>query len=206
MRRTMNEILPGLWHWSAHHPPIGLPVSSYFVEPARAVLDPKIPEEGLDAAFADRPRPEQVVLTSGHHLRDSRAFAETFGIPIRASRGAIEHLGDEGEGIEPFEDGDVVAPGMTAIHVGVLAPDEGALHVTGVGDGALALADAAHLYGDDPGFFRDSLLGDDPEQVKQGLKDQLRALLELDFDALLFAHGDPIPRGGKAALREFAAS
>jgi hypothetical protein len=35
------------------------------------------------------------------------------------------------------------------------------------------------------------------------LRDSLRRLLELDFDHLLFAHGEPLVGEGKAALREF---
>jgi hypothetical protein len=198
----MDEILPGLWHWSTEHAPIGMPVSSYCVEPARVVLDPKVPEEGLDAAFAGRPAPEQVVLTSGHHWRDSAAFAEHFGIPIRTSAQGKQHLGGRLE-VETFQDGEEVAPGVTAIHLGVLAPDEGALHVTGVGPGALALADALHTYDGGLGFFSDGLLGDDPEAVKAGLKARLRSLLDRDFDALLCAHGQPIAPGGKAALQAF---
>jgi hypothetical protein len=44
---------------------------------------------------------------------------------------------------------------------------------------------------------------DDPEQTKRGLRDAYRGLLELDFDALLLAHGTPIARGGRQALRRF---
>ena len=47
-------------------------------------------------------------------------------------------------------------------------------------------------------------MGDDPEGVKDGLRASLRRLLDEDFDALLFAHGDPMPTGGHAALRAFA--
>jgi hypothetical protein len=202
----MNEILPGVWHWTAMHPPIGARVSSYFVQPAAIVIDPKLPEEGLDAAFADRPRPQQVVLTSGHHLRDSQAFAEAFDIPIRASFAAIEHLGDGAPPIRPFNEGEEVAPGVHAIQIGVLAPDEGGLHLTGVPGGAVALADAIHHYGDALGFFSDELLGAHPDRVKEGLKEKLRALLERDFDAVLFAHGDPLVKDGKAALRRFVSS
>ena len=46
-------------------------------------------------------------------------------------------------------------------------------------------------------------LMDDPEQTKRGLRDAYRGLLELDFDALLLAHGLPIAAGGKDALRRF---
>jgi hypothetical protein len=200
----MDEILDGLWHWTTGHDPIGAPVSSYWVETARIVIDPKVPAEGIEAAFAGRPAPEQVVLTSGHHGRDAKAFAEHFRIPVRASAAAAEHLGDALQ-ITPFADDDEVAPGVFAIEIDVLAPDEGALHLTGVGNGALALADAVHRYGGKPAFFADDLLGDDPDQIKAGLRRRLESLLERDFDALLFAHGDPLPTGGKAALREFVA-
>jgi len=39
--------------------------------------------------------------------------------------------------------------------------------------------------------------------VRAGLRESLRALLDLDYDSLLFAHGDPFIGGAKAALREF---
>jgi hypothetical protein len=49
-------------------------------------------------------------------------------------------------------------------------------------------------------------MGDDPSAVRAELRASLRRLLgELDFDHLLFAHGEPIVGGGKAALREFVA-
>ena len=46
-------------------------------------------------------------------------------------------------------------------------------------------------------------MGDDPEGVKRGLRESLRRLLDEDFDALLFAHGEPMSEGGHAALRAF---
>jgi hypothetical protein len=52
----------------------------------------------------------------------------------------------------------------------------------------------------------DYLIGDQPNDIKQGLKDAYRGLLTRDFDHLLFAHGDPLVGGGKAALREFVES
>jgi hypothetical protein len=36
-----------------------------------------------------------------------------------------------------------------------------------------------------------------------GLRESLRQLLDLDFDHLFFAHGDPLIGGGKTALRQF---
>src|SRR3954447_332877 len=186
----MQEIVPGIHHWTADHDPIGTRVSSYYVEPAGIVVDPKVPEEGMDALPG---RPQQVVLTSGHHGRDAQAFADTFGIPIRASREAVEHLGGALE-VEPFGHNDELAPGVTAIHIGKLSDDEGALHIA-VGDGAIAFADGLHRYAGELGFFPDDLLGDDPEGVKTGLKEAFRGLLTRDFDNLIFAHGEPLIGG-----------
>ena len=53
-----------------------------------------------------------------------------------------------------------------------------------------------------PGF----LLGDHPSRVRAGLRESLRRLLDLDFDSLLFAHGEPLIGGGRATLQEFIAS
>jgi|SRR5437588_7061632 len=196
----MNEILPGVFHWTAFHAPIGAQVSSYHVQPAGIVIDPKVPEDGLDALSG---KPQQIVLTSGHHGRDSQQFADALGIPIRASREAAAYLGDELE-VETFGDRDEVAPGVTMIHIGKLCDDEGALHVA-VAEGAVAFADGIHRYGEELSFFADELLGDEPERVKDGLRDAYRGLLERDFDHLLFAHGEPLVGGGKAALRAFVA-
>jgi hypothetical protein len=68
----------------------------------------------------------------------------------------------------------------------------------------LSVADGVISY-DGLRFVPDHYLGDDPEGVKRGLRDAYRRLCDLEFDALLVAHGDPIPKGARAQLREFAA-
>jgi hypothetical protein len=199
----MQQVIPGLFHWTAPHEPIGSRVSSYYVQSAGVVIDPKVPDGGLDALPG---RPTQVLLSSGHHLRDAHVFAREFDIPIRASAQAVARLGSDGDGIAPWPEGaPEIVPGITALHIGVLAPDEGALHID-VGPGALALGDAVNHSHQQLAFFPDALLGDDPGSVKQGLNAALRALLDsLTFDALLFAHGEPIAAGGAEMLRRFVA-
>jgi hypothetical protein len=197
-----REILPGVVHWTTMHEGIDAPVSSYAVVPAGVVIDPRVPDGGF-GALAAWPAPRQVVLTSAHHARHAELFSEEYGgIPVRASRQAAERLGAAVD-VDVFGDGDEVAPGIRAVVIGVLSPDETALHV-GVGEGALAFADGVHRYRGELAFFRDELLGDDPEAVKAGLRAAFRGLLERDFDHLLFAHGDPVVGGGKAVLRDFA--
>jgi len=159
-----------------------------------------VPDEGLDA-FAGRDRPQQVVLTSGLHARHAERFAESFGCVIRASPEALERL--EGSlDAQRYSEGDEIAPGIVAIHIGKLCPDEYALHIA-VAEGAIAFADGLVRYGEALGFVSDALIGENADAIKAGLKGAFRGLLTRDFDYLLFAHGDPLVGGGKAALRDF---
>ncbi len=197
----MNEIVEGIWHWTTFHDPIGVRVSSHFVASAGIVVDPKIPEDGIDALPG---RPEQVVLTSGLHTRHAQEIASAFDIPIRAPKQARERIGDALD-FDAFADGDEIAPGVRAIEIGKLCPDEYALHIA-AGPGAIAFADGLHRYGEALSFFSDDLLGDDAGTVKAGLKQAFEGLLLRDFDVLLFAHGEPLAGGGRRALREFVTS
>jgi hypothetical protein len=195
----MQEILPGVLHWTATHPYTGSEVSSYWVKPARSVIDALLPAEGIEA-FAAEP-PERFLLSNRHHLRHAERFAEEFGCAIECSKPGL-HEFDDGPEVEGFDFGDEVAPGIQALEVGAICPDESALLIRDVG--ALAIADGIRHYGGEMDFFADWLLGDDPEGVKAGLRESYRRLLELHFESLLFAHGDPIVGGGKEALRSFA--
>jgi hypothetical protein len=203
--RPIREILPGVHHWTAVHPRIRVPVDSYFVEPSGTLLDPVVPREGLDW-FAGR-APRQIVLTNRHHLRHGARFAEAFGgLPIRASAPGLHEFA-HGPQVEGYAFGAELAPGITAHEVGAICPDDTALRVqTGEG-GALAFADAVQRpRGGGLTFVPGLLMGDDPAAVRAALRASLRRLLDLDFDHLLFAHGDPLIGGGRAALRDFVSS
>jgi hypothetical protein len=199
-RPPMREILPGIHHWTALHPRIRQPVSSYYVEPAQLLIDPLVPREGLE--WFEHRAPQQVVLTNRHHYRQSDRFVDAFGCIVRCCEPGL-HEFEDGPDVEGFAFGELLAPGVRAVEVGAICPDDTALHIT-AGDGALAFADALVRPGGGPlAFVPDFLMGDDPGAVKAGLIDALQGLLELPFDALLFAHGEPLVGGGKRALREF---
>ncbi len=203
VRPPMHEILPGIHHWTAIHPRIRQPVSSYYVEEAQVLIDPLVPREGLDW-FEHRP-PQQIVLTNRHHYRQSDRFVEAFGCIVRCSEPGL-HEFEGGPDVEGFAFGEELARGITAVEVDAICPDETALHIA-IGDGAIALADALTRPGDGSlTFVPDFLMGDDPGGVKAGLRDSLRDLLELQFDSLLFAHGEPLVGGGKRAMRAFIAA
>jgi hypothetical protein len=196
---AVREIGPGIHHWTAVHPKIRIAVSSYYVEPAATLVDPLEPPEGIEW-FRGRAEPERIVLTSRHHYRHSDRLAEAFACPVLCNENGL-HEFEGGPEVEGFSFGDALADGIRAVEVGVLCPEETALHVE-LADGYVALADSLTNY-EQLGFVSDRLLGDDPEAVKSGLAKSFRRLLELDFDGLLLAHGEPIAPGGKEALSRF---
>jgi hypothetical protein len=199
----VREILPGLFHWTAVHPRIRIEVSSYYLRPARVLLDPLLPAEGL--AWFRGAEPEHVILTNRHHYRHSGELSKAFGCTVWCNREGL-HEFTRGEVVRGFRAGDALPGGVESHEVGVLCPDETALLLP-VEGGALAVADGVVRDGDGPlGFVPDELIGDDPEAVKRGLRAAYARLAELAFDALLLAHGRPIVRGGRRALRAFAAA
>ena len=197
----MNEVLPGVLHWTAHHEGIGARVHSHFAVESAALIDPRVPEGGVDE-IARYGRPDRILLSNRHHLRHSEQFADAFGCPIRCNEAGLWEF-DGGPDVRPFRFGDEVAPGITALEMGALTPEDTVFHLR-AGPGALLFADGLVRRGDgELAFVPDWLMGDDPEGVKRGLLASLRRLLEQDFDALLFAHGEPMASGGRAALEAF---
>jgi hypothetical protein len=193
----MNEIQPGLLHWTAYHEGIGRDVHSYFHVPSGTLLDPMEPLAGLDA-LARHARPQRIVLTNRHHFRHS----DRFDCPVLCHEAGLHEFSG---GVEGFAFGDVLAPGVRALEIGVLTPEETGVLLEG-GAGALALADCITRgpHGDF-GFFPDELLGDDPQAVRDGVRAALRRIAdEHEFDCLLLAHGAPVRSGARSALRAFA--
>jgi hypothetical protein len=196
----MDEIAPGVFHWTAMHPHIRKPVSSYFLAEEGVVLDPMRPAEGLDW-FNDHAPPAAVVLTNRHHYRASAEFVEEFGCAVYCHEAGLHEFTEDQE-VEGIGDGDEPVPGVEVKHVGAICPDEVA--VWAPRSRSLAFADGLVRWEPDGplGFVPDSLF-DDPQKDKAGLVASYRALLPLAPDHLLLAHGNPIVGDGTAKLREF---
>jgi hypothetical protein len=198
----MQEIAPGLWHWTARHPHIGSEVSSYYLHSERVALDPMLPAEGLE--WFDGAEPRHVILTNRHHDRDAWRLQEAFGSQVHCAATGIHEL--EGRGsVTPFRFGDELPGGIIAHQVGAICPDETALHIPA--HRALAVADGIVRWGGEEGlaFVPDSLM-DDPAETKQGLLGAYRTLLDLKFELLLLAHGAPVTANARRELREFVGS
>jgi glyoxylase-like metal-dependent hydrolase (beta-lactamase superfamily II) len=193
----MEEIAPGIRHWQAAHPNLGTKVSAYWLPELKLLLDPiAVPEEVDDV--------DHILLSCRHHTRDALEASDRFGAPVSAPVTGM-HDFPEDTPIQAYEFGEPIAGGaVTAHQVGGLSPDETALHIPDAN--ALAIADGAIRYTDELHFVPDHLM-DDPEKDKADLRRGFGELAEkLDFDALLLAHGEPYPTGGREALRAFAQS
>jgi glyoxylase-like metal-dependent hydrolase (beta-lactamase superfamily II) len=184
------------------HPRIKHRVSSYFVAESGTLLDPIAPEDGLGWFEADR-EPNAIALTNRHHHRDAERFCAEFeiGAVLVPESGLHEFAGKDLE-VRGYAVGEEIVPGIVCHEVGAICPDDMALEIRSAG--ALALADGL-INEDGVGFVPDHLM-DEPEQTKRKLAASFENLLDVDFDTLLFAHGEPIVGGGKQALRDFLAT
>jgi hypothetical protein len=187
----VEEIAPGLWHWTALREAIHSDVSSYYLAAERVVIDPMLPAERPDWF-----QPEHALLTCRHHDRD----AWQLGCPVWVVAQGAHELEGRGE-FRTFQWGDELPGGIVACEVDALSPDETAFHVPV--HRALAIGDGVVRWpGVDGLSFVPDFLMDDPERTRDGLRAAYRRLLdELEFDHLLLAHGDPVVGGAKDELR-----
>jgi hypothetical protein len=194
----MLEIAPGLWHWTALRQRIGAEVSSYYLQIERVVIDPMIPPDG-PGWFDEHGAPEHAVLTNRHHDRDAWRLRDSFGCAVHCVRNGLHELQGRGP-VEAFDFGDGLPGGIVAHEVDAICPDETALFIPR--HRALAVADGVvrRRAGGRLQFVPDSLM-DAPGETKRRLRESYRQMLELDFDLLLLAHGDPVIGGAHAALR-----
>jgi hypothetical protein len=188
----VDEIAPGVWHWTALRESIGSDVSSYYLAEERVAIDPMLPPERPDWF-----QPEHAILTTRHHDRD----VWKLGCSVWVVEQGAHELEGRGE-FRTYAWGDELPGGLAAHAVGSLSPDETALHsparrALAVGDGVVRWEPGAPL-----SFVPDRFM-DDPERDKAGLRDAYRRLLELDFDLLLLAHGAPAVGDGKEQLGAF---
>ena len=196
----MREVLPGVYHWTAIHPNIGMEVSSYWLDDAGVLIDPLTPPDVGIEWFADRPTPPSaIVLSNRHHYRHSGEFTARFGCPVLCVRAGMHEFTD-GEPVSAFDPGDTLPGGLLAVEIGAICPDDMALYLPSAR--AIWFADGLVRAGPDGelGFVPDSLM-DDPPETKRGLLDSFeRALRELDFEHVLLAHGGPVIGDGRQRL------
>lgn len=201
---SVEEILPGVYHWTAVHPNIGIEVDSYWLSDAGVLIDPLVPPDVGVERFTS---PRAVVLSNRHHYRQSDAF----GVPVHVIRAGLHEFEGTDREVVPYDLGDALPGGLVAHEVGAICPDDTALHLPSASaiffaDGVVKGGPHGAHDGGRLGFVPDSLM-DEPPQTKQGLLDAFARLLgELDFEHVLLAHGGPVIGDGRARLQELVDS
>jgi hypothetical protein len=200
-RAMIEEVLPGLAQWTAFHDGIGQPVYTHYQLGSGTLIDPMVPEDGLEAVV-ELARPQQIVLTNRHHFRDSDRYVERFGCPVFCHEAGIYHFAGE-RPVRAFMFDEQLASDVRALELGSICPEETTLLLDSdkcvlcFGDGVTRDEGGALA------FMPDALLGEHPEQVRVGLRRNLRRMFDEDFNALLFAHAEPVLDGGRAMLSDF---
>ncbi|MDX6672468.1 MAG: hypothetical protein QOI91_2831, partial [Solirubrobacteraceae bacterium] len=133
----MEEVIPGVLHWQARHPNLGVDVSSHLLTDTGTALDPILPEgEGAGWIGHDVQR---AVLTCRHHVRS----APGLGVPIFAHRAGLSDLEGIDAEVHGYDAGDELAPGVRVLAFGRISPDDAVLHIA-AGPGGRQ-ADAARV-------------------------------------------------------------
>lgn len=201
----MDEILPGIWHWTAPNPKIGgFPVSSFWLDGPGVFIDPILPEDAGIEWFAARPTPPTaIVLANRHHNRNSDRIVERFGCRMYVPNAGL-HAYTSGEPVTGYGPGDALPAGLVPFVIDALSPDEDGLFLESAS--AIWVADTIVRSPTDPagriGWVSDSLM-DAPDETKRGLLDAFaRILSDYEFEHLLLAHGLPLIGNGRAELEQ----
>jgi glyoxylase-like metal-dependent hydrolase (beta-lactamase superfamily II) len=186
---TVEEIVPGVWHWRVRDERIGGEWGSshaadgVLIDPHRLAAD----------AFARLGEIEAIVLTTSSHQRAAWRLRRELGVPVYLPA-AAKQVDEEPD--ERYEEDDALPGGLQA----VFTPGAGTTQHS-----LLLTRDAGVLF--TPDFFirpPDEALEwvpfgymHDPEEAKRSVE----RLLGLEFDVLCLAHGAPLVGGAKEALR-----
>jgi glyoxylase-like metal-dependent hydrolase (beta-lactamase superfamily II) len=187
----VRDVAPGLWIWRLEHPdwkpglawrPV---VTSTCVESRGevAVLDPLAPPEDAREIWErlDARPPSMVVVLKPDHVRDVDLFVRRYG--ARAFGPDVFHRGDV-----PETELDWIAPGFE-LPGGLVALYDG----RGRNETPLWLPEQRAL------VFADALTAPEGELIvwatpwhEERVLPALRALLELPFEHVIVAHGEPV--------------
>lgn len=157
------------------------------------LIDPSEPPPQVEEELAKLGRVSILFLTSGNHERSSELLRKKWGVPVAASAAAVSEFRQKPDVI--FEAGRAIHD-LTPIDLPGGAPGETALfHEPSktiiLGDAVLNLPEYPLM-----------LLPEKYCTNSAELKESLGKLLALDFEHLMFAHGNPILSNGKEQLAQ----
>jgi hypothetical protein len=186
------QVAADVWIWHRYEPAVKADLFSTALRLGGGIVlvDPisPLPAE-LEGAFMPV---AAVLVTNGNHARDAQAFGTPLAAPIYAHSAAHDELG-----IAHVRDISTAAgsKGVTIIPVDGAAAGEVALH-TAAGGGTLVVGDALINMGSYGFTFLPAKYCTNPKLMRKSL----RALLDLQFERILFAHGEPIMTDARKRL------
>jgi glyoxylase-like metal-dependent hydrolase (beta-lactamase superfamily II) len=197
----VHRIAPGLWRWAAYHPEWKEDVGCVYVETEDAVVlfDPLVPVGDaerflsyLDSDVERLGRPVHVVLTVYWHVRSAAELAKRYDAQVWTSaRSALPVKRRTRLNPQAVRPGDALPGRIEAFASGRPAelvyrlPDHRAIVAGDV------------LLGDPLRICPAGWVG---KGGQRAVRAALQPLLELEIDRVLVSHGDPVLRGGNAAL------
>jgi glyoxylase-like metal-dependent hydrolase (beta-lactamase superfamily II) len=179
--------------WQAYHKTVKAELFSTAIQTADAdliIIDPIETSQRAGRQLQQLGRLSTIVVTNSNHARETRAFAAAHDASIFAPSELVEEL----PGSHRLSD-QLVVHDLLVIAVEGAAPGEFALYDTRE-DGSLVVGDA--LINFEPYGFA-TLPRKYCTNEKQMLR-SLRALLDLKFSRIFFAHGTPITTHGHDRL------
>jgi glyoxylase-like metal-dependent hydrolase (beta-lactamase superfamily II) len=193
----MNEIVPNIFTWAWFSEPHGYNFNGYLVRhpEGNLCIDPVLPSDESLADIAQM-GVARILLTNRNHSRASNVVRARTGARTLIHLDDATHARSQGAEIDgQLNVGEKIGP-LTIVADPGKSPGEIALHWPE--RGVLIVGDA--VIGNPPGhcgLLRDKLM-DDPARLRQSV----RKLLELEFDALLVGDGVSILQGAKSRLKE----
>lgn len=194
----LRELRPGLWRWTAFHEEWNQTVGSvaYEAEDALVLIDPLL-EDGkeVDALVRRASGPVFVLVTLYYHTRSAAEAARRYDARVMAPARGLAAVRRRAAVAEPFGPGAELPGGVQAL------PTARSSEVVYWIPAHRALVAGDVLLGDEHGGVRLCPASWLPESKSVAdLAATLRPALELPIARVLVSHGEPVLRGGRAAL------
>ena len=188
----VEAVVPGVCHWHIHNSNIGGAVSSshaVITGDGCVLIDPV---RLAEAALAELPRPEAIVLTARCHQRAAWRYRKEFGAEVWLPEDAS--AADE-EPDRRYADGDTLPGGLTALRT----PGPEMPHYSFLLEGIPGVVFCSDLIAHDGHELRfiPPQFHEDPAATRHSVEE----LLSLPFEVLCFDHGVPLADDPKGALR-----
>jgi glyoxylase-like metal-dependent hydrolase (beta-lactamase superfamily II) len=197
----MREIVSNIFTWPWFSQPHGYNFNGYLVchPTGNVCIDPVEPSEKDLDELAQR-GVDRIVVTNRNHSRAANKVHARAGARIAIHPADAPHARSQGAEIDDELKPDGKVGSLVVVRVPGKSPGEVALHwperrILIVGDAVI---------GNPPG--RCGLLPDKVMDDPARLRESVRGLLSVDFDALLVGDGEPILQDAKERMKELVAT